>query len=491
MQVVASVNQKYNAWRLEMSQFSESSSGLEAVSLQDFLEKATSKYSAKIVCPEHVLRAFQALMEKHTAFLGRSFYNPYTNEREQIPETASDLTARHLQMFARNESYNVSGVMQETLYHKFFSSDEIATLRALVKETTVVGSVQMHSYGGYPSSHNNLPVKLQCSMDVILVEQSGLQWQGDLRNTGGMFFYPQSQDSDQKYSAWQEEMYQSLYGIDRPKVSNNTMKVTWKIGREKPLEGVIDLDSLALGFKSEFLLAMRSLAIHDESSTSLSKPIHFRFLKAGMGFFCEGIAAARSSNLQSLEIARLTGILAALKEIEKVPSEERHYMIGAIRALELPFSDMQADDGKKLLVEIAAALNPLGITWAGAGSIDALAPLKDSAYRLATTTCGDPHAVFGNEGGYNSVDAMIATNMEGVGLIAALKPDMECVYYETMQAQGPATVSRGAVAKPDPQPLTLSTAGDSSGATVAASEKSIALPHEGKGGGAEGGLNRK
>ena len=78
--------------------------------------------------------------------------------------------------------------MECRLYGGLLTEDQIARIRCLVKGSTVVGKVTAtHVYGYGPRKAQ----ELSKPEDVIVIDQAGLQWQGDLRNTGGMFFYPE------------------------------------------------------------------------------------------------------------------------------------------------------------------------------------------------------------------------------------------------------------------------------------------------------------
>ena len=54
-------------------------------------------------------------------------------------------------------------------------------------------------------------------------------------------------------------------------------------------------------------------------------------------------------------------------------------------------------------------LQKLGIEYRGDKKIDACKP--EDGFVVATTNNGNPHALFGNEGGYQSVGASIASNI--------------------------------------------------------------------------------
>ncbi len=353
-------------------------------------------------CPANILAEFKKLLAD-TKILGAKFTNPYTDQEEQIPSDPKDLTARHLQILARNERYNTTGVMQVSLYSGLLSDDKIASLRCLVKATNVAGIVDVVGTGGYKST--TMPLSASEEKRAIVIDQSGLQWQNDFRNTGGMFFYPDN-SSDLKlpanYSAWQKDMFLAMYEKDRPACSDKFLTTTWN-----SVKGKIDLNQVTFAIKAEFTQAILAASSAGKSLKDSDK-ICFKFLKAGMGFFADGIN--QGANLKDLENARMQGIYLALEEISKLPdANHKKEILGKISRIELPFSQDSAT--------ISTLVKVLGLEWGGVAAKDALKPVP--GYVIATTNCGDPHAMFGNEGGHSSVDASMSTN---IGNPNALNP---------------------------------------------------------------------
>ncbi len=359
-------------------------------------------------CPEQILQAFRQLLAG-TAILGRSCVNPYTGVLETLPADAALLTARHLQILARNEELNTTGVMNVGLYNGALNIDQIGRLRCLVKATNVAGVVMATAKGGFGGSARvmfNPPVK------TIIIDQSGLQWQGDLHNTGGLVFYPNNPQAPQLpagYSAWQAEMYQAMYGRARPVApSANVMVVRW-LG----VEGRICLNQLAMAIDSEFSQALEAAGVQGNVELAAGEGINFKFLKAGMGFFAAGL---EGRNQVQLEHARLRGIEQALARIATLPEAARRILLGRIRRLELPFSGnvpgvaVLPPELAATLARIQAHVLTLGLEWGGTPREDALEPRAGLVNAL--TNCADPHAMIGNEGGQQSVDASIATNCE-------------------------------------------------------------------------------
>lgn len=367
-------------------------------------------------CPDSILQAFRSLLQG-TPLLGASYTNPYTGELETIPLNVAELTSRHLQILARNESSNVTGIMNLDLYQGLLTPDQVAQLRCLVKATTIAGTATVMATGGYGAAR----VAINPPQRMIIIDQAGLQWQSDLKNTGGMFFYSSGLYSP-TYQAWQTDMYQSMYGLARPLApSVNSIPVNW-LG----VPGRLDLSQVANAIRVEFSQAFDAAVSQGNLVLAPEEQIHFRFLKAGMGFFASGL---NDLNFAQLEHARLLGIEQALQSIAGLSEAQRRLALGRVRSIELPFSNecrgqaVLPPELDQTLQRIRAIVEQLGITWAGAGRTDALAPKP--GFVIATTNCADPHAMIGNEGGYSSVDAAISSNAQLDHLNACFNPRMQ------------------------------------------------------------------
>lgn len=391
----------------------------------DFTDKNNP---VEIYYPESVLDGFHAIINE-SGFCGQEFYNPFTEEVERLPEHPSEFTARHLQFLARNESSNVTGVMDCSLYGGLLTEDQIARIRCLVKGSVVVGKVTATKVYGFGRTVEELPRP----KDVIVIDQVGLQWQGDLRNTGGMFFYPK--DSETKklpkdYAKWQKDMFFQMYGVERSDTPSkeNVLELQWgpNLDSDLRIRGVLDLDGVRFGIKHEFHQALAALINYSQTLPEDSDPINFKFLKAGMGFFSAGLydldfnypfTGIQNDGLAKIELARLKGILAAL---ESYPADTN---FGKVTRLNLPFSALVPENaspevGKQyqtILDAIKDECKRLNLKWGTDRIEDALAPVP--GYMNAVTNCADPHALIGNEGRYSSVDAAISSNIPNIHLL--------------------------------------------------------------------------
>lgn len=391
-----------------------------------------------LFCPPPVLVAFRQLL-RDTGMLGASYWNPYTNQSERLPQRAEELTARHLQILARNEHANVDGTMNLSLYQDRLNEQQVATLRALVTATVIVGRAQANRIGGYGT-----PLSDTDPQQIIVVDQAGLQWQESCFNTGGMFFYPETYaELPHGYRDWQQNTFRAIYGTQRPESPSHSRIIT----RWNNIPGILDLTLVTRAIETEFIQAL-----HAVGSIMSHEPINFKYLPAGMGFFSSGLAGDSAT---PLKIARLTGIANALLRIEQMTPATRASLLGHIEALELPFSNLEGALATELLTRITRSLNHLGLHWFGAENIDCLTP--QVGYLTATTNCGDPHAMPGNEGGYQSVDAMISSNAQIDHLNAAYNPWMRqtpATWYHLIpmpQAQAPIQAQIPAAIQQPPQ----------------------------------------
>jgi hypothetical protein len=348
-------------------------------------------------CPAHIFEAFKDII-KDTPILGATYFNPYTQEEQIIPEDINDITPLHLQIIARNEEVNVDGRMATHLYQGLLTDNQIASIRCLVKSTTVSGTVFATHTGGYREIRSRFETPIQ----NILIDQAGLQWQSDFRNTGGLHFYPEDPHHPalpRDYIHWQNAMYLKMYGVERAKdICENSLRVNW-LG----VRGYIDLNSVQNALAIEFSQALDAAVFQSEQDLEPNARVNFRFNRAGMGFFISGI----EGNKSLIRVARLKGIAMVLEKIQELSPEEKLRKLGKISRIVLPHSNESPySDG--ILEYIGMLVESLGLQWGGAPEEDSFHP--ETGLVNVTTNCADPHAMPGNEGGPSSVDACISYN---------------------------------------------------------------------------------
>ena len=417
--------------------------------------------NAFVLCPTRIEEAFRSL-------LGNKCINmtlQYSQRPITLPASIADFNGKHLQVLARNESVNTTGVMKTSLYGGVLTVKEIATIRCLVKNTTVVGITYPERIGGYPQGSLIEPITRK---PTIIVDQCGLQWQNSIYNTGALFFYPRGDDwtvvfqgTDQtdnqfthttlgEYRKWQNDTYFIMYGSHRPPVDLAAdPDATWTANGQN-IRG--NLKSPVLGFKTEFMQAFDSVRFMADRTPSI-KEVHFKFLRAGLGFFSENILLTGDTagynkapkRTKFLETARLQGICEGISQLGD--GRVVAYMDGApaimahtkIKRIILPFQTVKIPQMDSINMYLLTSEE------------DALAQYQHPQYphldvTIATTNCADPHAGPGNEGRYESVDAAIASNTYVHHLNAAF--NYANIQSKTFEEIGP--VVPGAAAYPPP-----------------------------------------
>lgn len=406
---------------------------IEVVHAVNLTESKSEPNKVFVNCAATVLKVFQHMMQS-SPILGATFYNPYTNKVELFPSEADALTPRDLQLLARNEAVNVDGVMNTGLYKGLLTADQVATIRCLVKSTVVSGMVYATHTGGYRHPRH----KFETPTANILLDQAGLQWQGDFRNSGGIFFYPDDTSDDllpHNYQHWQNDMFKAMYGGDRPaQCSSASLDVKWM-----GVAGKLDLNGVRHAIAVEFSQALEAAVEQGKVDLLQSDKINFRFCRAGMGFFSSGLTC----DVHPLRVARLEGIELALKSILSLPEEQRQAKLGQIGRIVLPHSN-EAPYSDAVISRIGNIVETLGLEWGGAPEEDTYKP--EIGYINATTNCADPHAMPGNEGGPSSVDACAAFNANVNHHNAAINSNMQfrSSHILPLPSYTPGALSRGA-----------------------------------------------
>ena len=189
-----------------------------------------------------VIKEFQKIV-KGTAILGTQYLNPYTEKHETFPTDPSEFNSKHLQILARNERNNTTGIYNFGLYGGLLSDDAICRIRHLQKLVVNQSEVKAEKFGGFASPIIEIK-EIENGKNFFLIDQAGFQWQNDKRNSGCIFFYP-NDNSDQNYQTFQKDMYRVTFQEERPEqASQNTIEVNWDVGGGVKIPGVIDLNLL-------------------------------------------------------------------------------------------------------------------------------------------------------------------------------------------------------------------------------------------------------
>lgn len=412
--------------------------------------------------PDETINAFRDLIQNQAPqILGAEYTNPYTGQKEKFPNKVDDFNAIHLQILARNQAVNTKGKTTEEKSNELYPGipknvreSVIEQLHFLVSTTTISSTVTVLRKGGYPDmigDKRNARKKIDdAPYSMILVDQSGIQFQESLRNNGCAFFYPDD-PKDSKlpadYADYQNKMYKAAYGKERPtSCSDDYIEVTW-LG----VKGRVDMNAITgygFGIQAEFARFLKAGVETANNTPPDDDNYNLRYLKAGLGFFNDQIISKSGTgvpmipkgkqNQIRMENARLQGILNHLQWIGSLPADKKKAELGKIKSLDLPFSNMikgaapTPETTIALLKKIEEQVKKLGLTYNGDGVIDALQATPGS--KNISNNTGDSKTSLGNEGGtgdeaangivYGSVDAMIYGNTESDHMITGINPNM-------------------------------------------------------------------
>lgn len=337
--------------------------------------KDTETRNATVVmrAPEWVSNCFESLKAGPLANVQMILPNKKIKHSHQF-------TLRDLYLLARNESSNVTGNINKSLYRNI-PRDVILALKDLVKFTTVVGITPAVGYGGFkvPVSEFNSPT------EVVLCDSMGLQFQTP-ENTGRLVLISKN---PLPQGALDNYIYQKLTGEANKKTFAECEKdISGRYERVQAFGQIVYFDSLAYRrfIAEDLITAARSV---QEAANSLHTKVNFKFLKQGTGFFAGDFKENINRHFNQ---AVYEGLKVFFRD---------YYDPTKFGSIEFPFytedkriSDLCANHRVKCNFSKEDALSP-----------------NPSGFMTATTNCSDPHAATGNEMGYSSVDASIANNL--------------------------------------------------------------------------------
>lgn len=323
----------------------------------------------------YAFKYLRELCNQLNPYLKGHHFNVYDNNNEVINNLVigDELTLSQLISISRNEPQNCNGIIHFQNY-KGIDANIIITLKDLVKLCIIIGKDHTIRYGGYRCrSHEQ-------SMPVYVMDCIGLQFQRPY-NTGRLVLI---QLNNSHEGLLDNAIYEAIVGEKRPNhsICNQNQE------RFISCPGGIYFDTKAyIEFVSHDLL-LSVIAIN----MIASRDVCFKFLKYGTGFFAGNYGTILEQNINR----------GVLKGLETFFSNHTNKWI---KMIELPF--YESDD------EIIALCKRNGVDCIFTRD-DALKSTFKNLI-IATTNCADPHSVFGNEMGYSSVDAAIATNLKGSG----------------------------------------------------------------------------
>jgi len=310
----------------------------------------------------------------------------------------STFSLRDLQILSRSELSNTTGKINFQNYPGL-SKEFVYGLKDLVRQCIIVGKDRTNNYGGYPRGAPLVPQ----SADVYICDLTGLQFQNE-HNSGRLVLI--GEEDQFPKGEFDEAIFQNVVG--EPKKPFGQVSSSKRYVRTKftPKSGDVFFDTVAYkrfvakdvvlcGIALDGLIAGSDTSASADKGTG-KKPIVFKFLKYGSGFFAGKFGPIIEEHI-------LEGVIDGLEELF-ANYDVRH--IGAVEFTFYSQDDVQEARLKKLKethnVEYRFSYeDALKSTW--------------PEYITATTNCADPHAALGNKMGYGSVDGAIASNLVDQG----------------------------------------------------------------------------
>lgn len=289
--------------------------------------------------------------------------------RQLTQKVLSDLTLKHLQMMARNESSNKPGIIDFGKYQGI--SDEVVfALKDLVRQTVIVGSDRTTHYGGYPK-HSPRVEQID---KVFVCDLIGLDFRNQY-NSGRLVLI----GNDIPKGLLDDLIYKNVVGEEKPSLKEAANDIN---GRYHYQNGVYFDQKAYKKFVAKDVL-ITGLALNE----CADRELNLKFLKYGTGYF----AGHYKRILESLIGQGVAEGLALL-----LPRQHR------IKAVELPFFTSNP------MIDKVCEENKVRLMY---GQNDALQRSYPD-WTTATTNCSDGNASAGNAMGFGSIDGCIAENLE-------------------------------------------------------------------------------
>ncbi|MBS0290323.1 MAG: hypothetical protein JSS07_09875 [Proteobacteria bacterium] len=355
----------------------------------------------KAFAPAWVEKALEKIAPKFygTKFEIGSYINDNFEPSGKQYEIKQKMTLIDLIAIARNERANTNGIIKYAQYPGI-SNETIIALRDLAKHCVMVGKDIATHFGGFPGGE---PQEL--NQEVYICDLPGLQFQ-QLDNTGRHVLI--SQEGDFPKGALDDEIYENTVGEKKftlEKAQQDTQS-RFLTGKFKDKAVLFDTIAYQAFIMQDFILAATTLNAQAKSAAPQAE-LNFKFLKYGAGFFLNGLEGEAKNKLsENLAI----GVLKGIQQLLKLSPESR----SQIKRIELPYyretNNQRLDE---ILKEIETLCTKNGLEFAS--TKDDMLAQTSKKYKTATTNCSDPHAPFGNEMNYGSVDAAIAENLARKG----------------------------------------------------------------------------
>lgn len=317
-------------------------------------------------------------------------------ERVESIVIKEPLTLRHLQMLARNEAANTTGIIDFASYEGRLTYEQILTLKDLVRQTIIVGKSIAVASGGYLCAKEiNDPPQL-----VYLIDLPGFQFQKP-DNSGRLLVIPEPGFFGRKRipeGVLDNRIFTSIVGESKASYADcDKDELRYVSGTFHKVKAYLDIKAYQKFVAQDVQLAVRSLidCLKADNFDADTQQILFKFTKYGTGHFAQGLKPKGILDQYINHAVRL-GFETLFADEALLPDIKKY-----IGHISLPFFNEDP-----LLVNLCKT-HGLGCDFA---NLDALKQhVKGKKYIVATTNSSDPHAGTGCEMLENSsLDSQIA-----------------------------------------------------------------------------------
>lgn len=331
-------------------------------------------------------------------------------EWEEQVISAAGITPIQLQYLARNEPFNVDGVIAVNNYRNI-NNEDILALKALAQRSLIAGPAHMLYQGGFGSPRTEIP---NGGKRVFLVDLAAAQFQ-QLYNEGCRYFIISATQETQLKSSVDDELLKNIVGEPKktlaelmqlpaaPDGSRASKRYVLVSGQPNNNPEYFDTYAYRKFVEDDVVRAGMALNAAATNAGLADGSLNFKFLAYGTGAFAKPSDAQGNDDPKYLQTIRdniLEGVYQGLEAL--FAQQPKPTKIGCI---ELPFYTFPANTpyspAQKASIRKIEQLCQKNEVEVFFGWEDALAdrtnPRTNKPYEIGATTTGDIHVPFGNE----------------------------------------------------------------------------------------------
>ncbi|OGT49856.1 MAG: hypothetical protein A3F17_04290 [Gammaproteobacteria bacterium RIFCSPHIGHO2_12_FULL_41_15] len=303
------------------------------------------------------------------------------------------ISLNQLLLLARNEESNVTGAIAFGQYVGL-SRETIYTIKDLARQVVVIGVTSATHFGGYPQGARTERFQER----VVICDSIGLQFQ-EAYNSGRLCLISEKSNH---IGRCDDLFFKHIVGEQKALYHDCRSD---RSGRYQSVSAFEENHYFDVKAYQHFIANDLLIAANGINQVALEQSIpsvHFKFLQQGTGFFAGELRPLVQANIAQ-------GILLGLEKLFSGNPES----CNKIKSIELPY--FPNNPILKEPIERLCASHSIQLTF---GCNDALNPvdIPDRQRVLASTNCGDGHVQpCGNEMGFSSVDAAMASNLRFLG----------------------------------------------------------------------------